>query len=1069
MRFFSLFLSVLLLTAVMSAQKRYLVSPTNEVRPIDPGMSATGIIKEWEQRTASSKNAACPSVFYFGYTQTNYPLAGPSFGATHKDVMGQWYVVPATGSIDTVFWLTGSVNKSYDSTLFLRIHESNIGPTYGPGVRPGPFNPPCQNWGYWANTNDGDQGVAAFIEDATGDKAWVSTINGSPVPSGPPFGNELWGYGGFPVIQHVNTVNSQAMAALVPMNVTKGDRIFISLRMNYDPAAPGGHTGSDSLNTNWTLFRYSTWRANTADEDYPSRNWKFYEHDRGPSNCAGFPLADIKRGWVPRGSTSADTLDNVVWSQWYSMTVSSNVPPIISSPSKIGNTFNTGDLVVNATITDCNPANPGGAGVASAVIKWSLNGVSQSDISMGGIGADVWEGTIPGQPVGSAVTWKVYATDNDGASTVGPPDSYTIIPWGTQWFSIDTGYVCVPRDISASGTAIDTSKFFSPTYRSLTSTQVPFPKDDGTAGPFDMGNAYTLFGDAFRYAWVGVNGAISLSKSATDTIDVNSGGFWTDTWNFPYPQHHSSLETDTFSLGNMPPMTLAPFWNDLIIGDSAGQYGRILHGNGGDTCTFIVQWDSIGTFASTGVSPDVTTFRVVLNRCTGVVEYQYESVGTYGLETAALIGMQADSNAVSGAVPGYLFLNQHGYPINSRPYDGYCVRFYPKVSSYALDGWNMLAVSMTPNNANYSKAVLYPTAVSSAFAYGAGYTPATTLSKGTGYWLKFDSAGGVGNSASTFDNVVSVSVQDKWNMIGGPSAPVLVTAINATGTSVVSNYYGYGASGYFTAALIYPGKGYWVKVNGAGTLDMNSWSAAPKAVPATIGETDLASVNRITVRDAVGHVQTLYMGGEGQIRNDLGFYEMPPAPPAGAYDVRFSSQRMLESYPEMPVDGKNYEYPIAIQGAVYPVIVSWEITSPVKGSRKLVLSDVANANAILSVMEGAGSFTLKNGNVKSIAVRLSEGTNIPATYALSQNYPNPFNPVTHFRVDLPKATAVEVAVYDLLGRKIASLLSGNQAAGQYTLEWNGRDANGMVAPTGMYFLRMSSDDFNATQKIMLMK
>ena len=67
------------------------------------------------------------------------------------------------------------------------------------------------------------------------------------------------------------------------------------------------------------------------------------------------------------------------------------------------------------------------------------------------------------------------------------------------------------------------------------------------------------------------------------------------------------------------------------------------------------------------------------------------------------------------------------------------------------------------------------------------------------------------------------------------------------------------------------------------------------------------------------------------------------------------------------------------------------------------------------------------------------------------------------------ATEVEVAVYDLLGRKIASLLSGNQAAGQYTLEWNGRDANGVGVPTGMYFLRMSSDEFNATQKIMLMK
>jgi flagellar hook assembly protein FlgD len=60
-------------------------------------------------------------------------------------------------------------------------------------------------------------------------------------------------------------------------------------------------------------------------------------------------------------------------------------------------------------------------------------------------------------------------------------------------------------------------------------------------------------------------------------------------------------------------------------------------------------------------------------------------------------------------------------------------------------------------------------------------------------------------------------------------------------------------------------------------------------------------------------------------------------------------------------------------------------------------------------------------------------------------------------------------VYDLLGRKIASLLNGTQPAGQYTLEWNGRDANGLGVPTGMYFLRLSSEEFNTTQKVMLMK
>jgi len=171
----------------------------------------------------------------------------------------------------------------------------------------------------------------------------------------------------------------------------------------------------------------------------------------------------------------------------------------------------------------------------------------------------------------------------------------------------------------------------------------------------------------------------------------------------------------------------------------------------------------------------------------------------------------------------------------------------------------------------------------------------------------------------------------------------------------------------------------------------------------------------------------------------------------------------------MPVNGRSYEYPISMQGAVYPVIVRWEMNSPVRGAHKLVLSDLADGKAVQQVMEGSGSAMIKSANVKNLGIRLSEGVNLPATFALSRNYPNPFNPVTHFTVDLPKATEVEIAVYDLLGRKIASLLSGNQAAGQYLLEWNGRDASNMVVPTGMYFVRVSSDEFNAAQKIMLMK
>lgn len=1060
MRYFSLILSVLILSAVMSAQKRYLVSPNDEVIPIDPGTSAAASAKAWKQQMVSSRNGVCTDKFYFGYPQTIYPL-NSNFGAYHKDVMGQWFTAKATGSIDTVFWEQWNAVNAYDSTIYLRIHESYIGPDYGPGVRPGPFDPPCQNWGYWVNTNDADQGVAAFIEEAT-DTSWVSTINNSPTPSGPPFGDEIWGFGGVAVPVHAGELNFYDLSTLGVPNVTVGDKFFISQRVNFDPGAiPGGHEEqSDEGRTEWGASGFT---VGTADEDYPSRNWKFYEHDKGPSNCAGAPIDSIRRGWVNRGGFTADTLTVAVWNWYYAMTVSSNVPPIIVDQEPTYDTFDEGPVTITATIEDCNPDNPFNAGVDNAIIRYSVDNGSPVDVTMSDLGGDTFEGTIPGQAVGSFVSWKIIATDLDDAVGQGPPDSYTIRSFGTEWFSIDTSYACVPHDISSSGTRIDTADFY---FWDYTAPVTPNPKDDGTAGPFDMGDDFTVFGDHYRYAWIGVNGAIALSKSATDTLDINSNGAYTTGFDFPGGQHHG--RSDTFNTGSIPPMFIAPMWADHIIGDTTGQYGNILYGNDGDTCLFIVQWDSIGAFDIDGAQPDITTFRVVLDRCTGVIDYEYESVGTYLLDSAALIGMQQDSTTLSGAVPGWVFFNNQGSPAETRPYDGMCVRFYPNVSTVANDGWSIVAVSLTPNNANYTRANLFPSATSVAYAYANGYVTTDPLSKGAGYWLKFPDAGGAGASPSTFDHDVTATVNDKWNLIGGPSGSVPTGSIVPTGGTVASSYFGYGNAGYYTATEIQPGKGFWVKMNGAGTLQMSSAAAAPKATPMVAGETDLAGLNRVTIQDATGRTQTLYVGGEGQLRNELSFFELPPAPPAGSYDVRFASQRMVESYPDMPVNGRSYDYPISIQGAAYPVIVRWEMNSPVRGAHKLVLGDLVDGKSVGQIMEGSGSLMIKSAG-SNLGIRLSEDVNVPATFALSRNYPNPFNPVTHFTVDLPKATEVEIAIYDLLGRKIASLLSGDQAAGQYLLEWDGRDDNGVVVPTGMYFVRVSSDEFNAAQKIMLMK
>ncbi|MBC8323124.1 MAG: T9SS type A sorting domain-containing protein [Candidatus Marinimicrobia bacterium] len=87
---------------------------------------------------------------------------------------------------------------------------------------------------------------------------------------------------------------------------------------------------------------------------------------------------------------------------------------------------------------------------------------------------------------------------------------------------------------------------------------------------------------------------------------------------------------------------------------------------------------------------------------------------------------------------------------------------------------------------------------------------------------------------------------------------------------------------------------------------------------------------------------------------------------------------------------------------------------------------------------------------------------------MSANYPNPFNPVTHVDFTVPEAADVSFAVYSLLGQEVMSQTIVYQP-GTYKLTWNGRDQMGNILPSGVYILKMESDRFLQTRKLVLMK
>tara|TARA_B100000575_G_scaffold108788_1_gene86607 strand:- start:987 stop:6905 length:5919 start_codon:yes stop_codon:yes gene_type:complete len=94
---------------------------------------------------------------------------------------------------------------------------------------------------------------------------------------------------------------------------------------------------------------------------------------------------------------------------------------------------------------------------------------------------------------------------------------------------------------------------------------------------------------------------------------------------------------------------------------------------------------------------------------------------------------------------------------------------------------------------------------------------------------------------------------------------------------------------------------------------------------------------------------------------------------------------------------------------------------------------------------------------------------IPSEFSLSQNYPNPFNPVTIINYDLPKEAVIEIAIYNILGREVNSLVRGMKEAGYHTINWDSKDRYGNPVAAGVYFYQIRSHDFVKTRKMLLLK
>ena len=105
----------------------------------------------------------------------------------------------------------------------------------------------------------------------------------------------------------------------------------------------------------------------------------------------------------------------------------------------------------------------------------------------------------------------------------------------------------------------------------------------------------------------------------------------------------------------------------------------------------------------------------------------------------------------------------------------------------------------------------------------------------------------------------------------------------------------------------------------------------------------------------------------------------------------------------------------------------------------------------------------------SFEYQVSNSDLVPTSTALSNVYPNPFNPSTTIDYTLSVSSDVALSIYDMQGRIVRSLVSGNQDAGTYNVIWNGLNESGEQSASGIYLVMMEANGNIYQQSITLLK
>lgn len=403
-------------------------------------------------------------------------------------------------------------------------------------------------------------------------------------------------------------------------------------------------------------------------------------------------------------------------------------------------------------------------------------------------------------------------------------------------------------------------------------------------------------------------------------------------------------------------------------------------------------------------------------------------------------------------------------------------------------GWTMASAPRIPDDS--TAASLFPGMVLYGYSCASmQYTGADEVRTGRGYW--------VGNTGSDITIPIcgqtlagwSLSLCRGWEMIGSVASPLPASGLvdEPPGSIIPGTLYWYNPSvgSYVLVDSILPGNAYWLATLRACAVSVGAPQLPAAAAPGLgVGESawhaaeelDWLLPLRVVAADREAGVCLYFgVGAGGSSELDPGLdVPLPPRAPVGSgIEAAFKTED--QCFPRLKQDvrevGRVLEWTVAVTSDVR-FSLTWDSVELPEGLFIITIGngldpvDMRQAGCVNGLSAGDYSISVTHDPSAS-GVKGATGSD--SEYGLWATAPNPARGAAWISYDVPRATALTLAVYDISGRLVATLVDGLVDQGSHHLAWDGTTDDGKEVTGGIYFCVMRAGEFRAVRRIVWIK